>query len=73
MKKFKLIILTAFLSLGILGACKNNTSKTDSEGNNSKIAPSAGDETRYNLSEQQEMSMQGDTIKVDSTQRDSIK
>ncbi|MEJ5092644.1 hypothetical protein GEO21_21615 [Sphingobacterium faecium] len=73
MKNFKLITLTTFLSLGILGACQNKPSTTESEGNNSKIAPSAGDETRYNLSEQQEMSMQGDTIKIDSTQKDSIK
>lgn len=73
MKNFKLITLATFLSLGILGACQNKPSIPASEGSNSKIAPSAGDETRYNLSEQQEMSMQGDTIKIDSTQKDSIK
>lgn len=73
MKNFKLITLTGLLSLGILGACQNKPATTDSESNNSKIAPSAGDDTRYNLSEQQEMTMQGDTLKIDSTRSDSVK
>lgn len=73
MKNFKLIILTGLLSLGILSACQNNADSNNNEGNSSKIAPSAGDETRYNLSEQQEMSMQGDTIKLDSTVTDTIR
>lgn len=73
MKNFKLIISTGILSLGILSACQNRTESNKSEGNNSKIAPSAGDETRYNLSEQQEMIMQGDTLKKDSATTDSIR
>ncbi|MDF2859365.1 MAG: hypothetical protein K0Q87_5216, partial [Neobacillus sp.] len=35
------------------------------------IAPSDADETRYNLSEQQKMSMQKDTTLADTTQQDS--
>lgn len=73
MKNFKLITLTGILSLAILGACQNKSTSTESEGNNNKIAPSAGDETRYNLSEQQAMSIQGDTLKRDSSKTDSIK
>ncbi|MNU07892.1 hypothetical protein D3C72_2536970 [compost metagenome] len=56
-----------------MGSCQNDSKSNNSEGNSSTIAPSAGDETRYNLSEQQEMTLQGDTIKIDSTKSDSIK
>ncbi|AIM37115.1 hypothetical protein KO02_10750 [Sphingobacterium sp. ML3W] len=72
MRNFKWIALTGLLSVGLLNACQNNAENNTSEGNSGKIAPSAGDETRYNLSEQQKMSMQGDTIKVDSTKSDTI-
>ncbi|MCS3552800.1 MULTISPECIES: hypothetical protein [unclassified Sphingobacterium] len=72
MRNFKLAALSGIIVLGIMGACQNASKDTNSEGNSSTIAPSAGDETRYNLSEQQEMTMQGDTIKIDSTKTDSI-
>ena len=73
MKNFKLAALSGIIVLGIMGSCQNDSKSNNSEGNSSTIAPSAGDETRYNLSEQQEMTLQGDTIKIDSTKRDSIK
>ncbi|WP_037526208.1 hypothetical protein, partial [Sphingobacterium sp. IITKGP-BTPF85] len=63
MKNFKLAALSGIIVLGIMGSCQNDSKSNNSEGNSSTIAPSAGDETRYNLSEQQEMTMQGDTIK----------
>lgn len=74
MKNFRIAALSGLLLLGVLSACQNASDKSiKSEGNSSTIAPSAGDETRYNLSEQQEMTLQGDTIKIDSTKSDSIK
>jgi len=73
MKNFKLAALSGIIFLGIMGSCQNDSKSNNSEGNSSTIAPSAGDETRYNLSEQQEMTLQGDTIKIDSTKSDSIK
>jgi len=73
MKNFKLAALSGIIVLGIMGSCRNDSKSNNSEGNSSTIAPSAGDETRYNLSEQQEMTLQGDTIKIDSTKSDSIK
>ncbi|MBB2950573.1 MULTISPECIES: hypothetical protein [Sphingobacterium] len=73
MKNFKLAALSGIIVLGIMGSCQNDSKSNNSEGNSSTIAPSAGDETRYNLSEQQEMTLQGDTIKIDSTKSDSIK
>jgi len=53
-------------------SCKNS-SKNNKEGSgqSDNIAPSDADETRYNLSEQQKMSMQKDTTLLDSTQKDS--
>ena len=72
MRNFKLTALLGIIVLGIMGACQNASKTDNSEGNSSTIAPSAGDKTRYNLSEQQEMTMQGDTIKIDSTKTDSI-
>ena len=50
-----------------MAGCQQKTETTTDN-----IAPSAGDETRYNLSEQQEMSMQSDTLKNDSTALDSL-
>ncbi|MGA6119104.1 hypothetical protein [Sphingobacterium anhuiense] len=73
MKNFKLAALSGIIVLAIMGSCRNDSKSNNSEGNSSTIAPSAGDETRYNLSEQQEMTLQGDTIKIDSTKSDSIK
>ena len=62
MKKLKkLIPMIAIVLLGstILFSCKNS-SKNNQEGSgqSDNIAPSDADETRYNLSEQQKMSMQ---------------
>lgn len=73
MRDFKLIAVSGLLFIGLFGACQQASESNESEGNSSTIAPSAGDETRYNLSEQQEMTLQGDTIKIDSTKSDSIK
>jgi hypothetical protein len=75
MRDFKWIYLVALLLMFIIGACQNRSESNNnkSEGNSSTIAPSAGDKTRYNLSEQQEMSMQGDTLKKDSAITDSIR
>ncbi|MFD2904198.1 hypothetical protein [Sphingobacterium anhuiense] len=73
MKNFRIAALSGIIFLGIMGSCQNDSKSNNSEGNSSTIAPSAGDETRYNLSEQQEMTLQGDTIKIDSTKSDSIK
>ncbi|MEI2273374.1 hypothetical protein OHD16_14580 [Sphingobacterium sp. ML3W] len=75
MKKLKkLIPMIAIVLLGstILFSCKNS-SKNNQEGSgqSDNIAPSDADETRYNLSEQQKMSMQKDTTLLDSTQKDS--
>ncbi len=56
------IFSTAFFS------CSNEAKKTESN----TVAPSAGDEARYNLSPQQEMTLQTDTTKTDSTRTDSI-
>lgn len=75
MKKLKkLIPMIAIVLLGstILFSCKNS-SKNNKEGSgqSDNIAPSDADETRYNLSEQQKMSMQKDTTLLDSTQKDS--
>ncbi|UIR57273.1 hypothetical protein LZQ00_05520 [Sphingobacterium sp. SRCM116780] len=67
MKNSKRIAIIIFLSFGILYSCQNNK-----EGSDNKIPPSAGDNTRYNLSEQQEMSMQSDTLKTDSATIDSL-
>ncbi|WP_223580156.1 hypothetical protein [Sphingobacterium sp. GVS05A] len=75
MKKLKkLIPMIAIVLLGstVLFSCKNS-SKNNKEGSgqSDNIAPSDADETRYNLSEQQKMSMQKDTTLLDSTQKDS--
>jgi len=66
------MIAIVLLGSTILFSCKNS-SKNNQEGSgqSDNIAPSDADETRYNLSEQQKMSMQKDTTLLDSTQKDS--
>lgn len=72
MQNFKIMTFSTLLLLGLLSSCHNASDSNNSEGNSSTIAPSDGDKTRYNLSEQQEMTLQGDTLKIDSTKSDSI-
>lgn len=67
MKNWKQILTAGLLLTIFMAGCQQKTETTTDN-----IAPSAGDETRYNLSEQQEMSMQGDTLKNDSTALDSL-
>lgn len=66
------MIAIVLLGSTVLFSCKNS-SKNNKEGSgqSDNIAPSDADETRYNLSEQQKMSMQKDTTLLDSTQKDS--
>ncbi|MCS4224420.1 hypothetical protein [Sphingobacterium sp. BIGb0165] len=75
MKEFKKLIpmiAIVLLCSTTIFSCKNS-SKNNKEGSgqSDNIAPSDADETRYNLSEQQKMSMQKDTTLLDSTQKDS--
>jgi len=72
LKKLTPMIAIVLLGSTILFSCKNS-SKNNQEGSgqSDNIAPSDADETRYNLSEQQKMSMQKDTTLLDSTQKDS--
>jgi len=72
LKKLIPMIAIVLLFSTTLFSCKNS-SKNNKEGSgqSDNIAPSDADETRYNLSEQQKMSMQKDTTLLDSTQKDS--
>ncbi|MNG74815.1 hypothetical protein D3C81_1201870 [compost metagenome] len=72
LKKLTPMIAIVLLGSTVLFSCKNS-SKNNKEGSgqSDNIAPSDADETRYNLSEQQKMSMQKDTTLLDSTQKDS--
>nr|WP_288808501.1 hypothetical protein [uncultured Sphingobacterium sp.] len=74
MKEIKKMI--AIISIGLLCSttlfsCKNSSNSKEGTGQSDNIAPSDADETRYNLSEQQKMSMQKDTTLADTTQQDS--
>ena len=75
MKEVKKLI--AIVGIGLLcctafSSCKNSSkNNAKGSGQSDNIAPSDADETRYNLSEQQKMSMQKDTTLLDSTQQDS--
>jgi len=72
LKKLIPMIAIVLLCSTTIFSCKNS-SKNNKEGSgqSDNIAPSDADETRYNLSEQQKMSMQKDTTLLDSTQKDS--
>jgi len=57
----------------VISACQNSTKNpSEGTGQSDNIAPSDADETRYNLSEQQKMSMQKDTSLADTLRKDSI-
>lgn len=71
MKKLKIITVLGLISASLIFSCTNNSKTKEGSGQSDNIAPSAADETRYNLSEQQKMSMQKDTTLVDSTLSDS--
>lgn len=71
-KKLFTIVGIALLSSTALFSCQNSTKSTPAgSGQSDNIAPSDADETRYNLSEQQKMSMQKDTTLLDSSQHDT--
>ena len=62
-----------FFSITFL-SCQNSPNNTsEGSGQTDNIAPSDADETRYNLSEQQKMTMQKDTTLLDSIQHDTVK
>lgn len=69
--KLKVITVLGLMSASLIFSCTNNSKTKEGSGQSDNIAPSAADETRYNLSEQQKMSMQKDTTLADSTLRDS--
>ncbi|MDM1293285.1 hypothetical protein HX021_03135 [Sphingobacterium sp. N143] len=74
-KRMKLI---GMFNLGLLAStlvfsCGNSTKNpAEGSGQSNNIAPSDADETRYNLSQQQKMSMQKDTTLLDTIQHDSL-
>jgi predicted small secreted protein len=70
-KKLIAIIGIALLCSTTLFSCKNSSKNAEGNGQSDNIAPSDADETRYNLSEQQKMSMQKDTTLLDTAQKDS--
>lgn len=61
-------VIALFLA-SISVSCSNKPKETESN----SVTPSEGDVARYNLSPQQEMTMQNDTMKTDSTTRDTLK
>lgn len=72
LKKLIPMIAIVLLCGTTLFSCKNSSKNNQvGSGQSDNIAPSDADETRYNLSEQQKMSMQKDTTLLDSTQKDS--
>lgn len=74
MKEVKTLIAIIGIALLFgtsLSSCGNSSNSKEGSGQSDNIAPSDADETRYNLSEQQKMSMQKDTILLDSTRKDS--
>ncbi len=72
-RKFATVLVTFICGATLLFSCQN-TRKNPSEGSgqSDNIAPSDADETRYNLSEQQKMTMQKDTSLADTLRKDSI-
>ncbi|WP_333863099.1 hypothetical protein [Sphingobacterium sp.] len=72
-RKFTTGLATFIFGATLLLSCQNST-KTPAEGSgqSDNIAPSDADETRYNLSEQQKMTMQKDTSLADTLRKDSI-
>ncbi|PUV25509.1 MULTISPECIES: hypothetical protein [Sphingobacterium] len=71
-KKLMVIIGIGLLCSTTLFSCKNSPrDNTEGSEQSDNITPSNADETRYNLSEQQKMSMQKDTTLLDSAQKDS--
>ncbi|MCS4164665.1 MULTISPECIES: hypothetical protein [Sphingobacterium] len=72
-KKFTVVLGTLLFCSTLFFACQNpNKNPAEGSGQADNIAPSAADETRYNLSEQQKMSMQKDTSLADTLRKDSI-
>ncbi|WP_312329649.1 hypothetical protein [Sphingobacterium sp.] len=72
-RKFALVALTLMTGCVMLFSCQNSDKNTsEGAGQSDNIAPSDADETRYNLSEQQKMSMQKDTSLADTLRKDSI-
>ncbi|HAK30514.1 MULTISPECIES: hypothetical protein [Sphingobacterium] len=75
MKKSKRFTLTlgAILCATLFFSCQNSTkNQTEGSGQSDNISPTDADETRYNLSEQQKMTMQKDTSLADTLRKDSI-
>lgn len=69
MRQYIILYSIAMMGLAITNfSCSHDSKKTESN----NISPSDGDDARYNLSPQQEMSMQADTTKTDSLKTDSI-
>ncbi|MDR6734545.1 hypothetical protein [Sphingobacterium sp. 2149] len=72
-RKFALVASTLMMGGVMLFSCQNSKNNTsEGAGQSDNIAPTDADETRYNLSEQQKMSMQKDTSLADTLRKDSI-
>ncbi|MGE8427648.1 MAG: hypothetical protein ACN6O7_07215 [Sphingobacterium sp.] len=72
-KRFTLTLGTLLCCAALSFSCQNSTkNQTEGKGQSDNIAPTDADETRYNLSEQQKMSMQKDTSLADTLRKDSI-
>ncbi|MDQ1150662.1 MULTISPECIES: hypothetical protein [Sphingobacterium] len=72
-RKFALVASTLMVGGVMLFSCQNSKNNTSGgAGQSDNIAPTDADETRYNLSEQQKMSMQKDTSLADTLRKDSI-
>ncbi|WP_293905825.1 MULTISPECIES: hypothetical protein [unclassified Sphingobacterium] len=72
-RKFATVLGTFICGATLLFSCQNTTKNpSEGSGQSDNIAPSDADETRYNLSEQQKMTMQKDTSLADTLRKDSI-